>query len=375
LTKSSDVVIVGGGVAACATTYYLTAAGAKVTLIEKESIGCKSSGYALGLLNPLEGTGIPGPTEPLVRLGYKMHTEMWDPLQQESGVDIQASLMPSLELCFTQEDVKHRKHDMSVWTKVKEFNCTWLSAKEVLSLEPRISPNVMGAVLIEKVGVLDSYRFTLALAQAAEKRGAKVRHGTVTGLQSSGSKITGAVLGREVIPCDAVVIAMGPWSGAASNWLDFNLSVMPLKGEILYLEAASPSITYHLHGPCSILQKKDGRVWVAATVEDAGFDDTTTSQARHTLVKQALHTIPSLASLRVVNQTACLRPIAPDRLPVIGRVPGKDNAYLATAGEKKGILIGPAMGKAVADLIIRGRTDVPIAPVYPERLIPTKPRA
>jgi glycine/D-amino acid oxidase-like deaminating enzyme len=37
---------------------------------------------------------------------------------------------------------------------------------------------------------------------------------------------------------------------------------------------------------------------------------------------------------------------------VLGRVPGLDQVYVATGGGRKGILYGPAMGQAIADLVL-----------------------
>jgi glycine/D-amino acid oxidase-like deaminating enzyme len=55
MPESSEVVVVGGGVAGCATAYYLSRAGVKVTLIEREGIGRQASGYSAGGVNPLHG--------------------------------------------------------------------------------------------------------------------------------------------------------------------------------------------------------------------------------------------------------------------------------------------------------------------------------
>ena len=56
----------------------------------------------------------------------------------------------------------------------------------------------------------------------------------------------------------------------------------------------------------------------------------------------------------LVKQTACLRPLTPDGLPVIGSVPGTDGVYVATGGGTKGILLAPAMGQAIADISAPG---------------------
>jgi glycine/D-amino acid oxidase-like deaminating enzyme len=77
--------------------------------------------------------------------------------------------------------------------------------------------------------------------------------------------------------------------------------------------------------------------------------------------------MPAIAEASLVQHTACLRPVAPDHLPIIGKAPGWDNVYLATGGAHKGILLSPAMGKAIADLITTGTTTLAIAPCAPER--------
>ena len=40
--------------------------------------------------------------------------------------------------------------------------------------------------------------------------------------------------------------------------------------------------------------------------------------------------------------------------------PGWDNAYLATGAGRKGILISPGMGKAIADLLTAGETALSV---------------
>ena len=365
-----DVVVIGGGVAGCATAYFLAKEGVKVTLLERESIGCGSSGFAAGLLNPLGRAYTTGSMEPLAQLAYKMHRELWPLLQEESGVDIQATVGTSLKLCFTEGEAQEQQQDMKGVEGAEGFCASWLDSHQVHALEPRLAEDVLGALRVEGIGVLDSYRYTLALAQAAERHGATIRHGVVTGLRSSGGRVSGVVLGQDVIPCDSVVLAMGPWTGEASSWLGVTLPVRPLKGEIIYLEPLAPSLNYLIHGSqCLIIHKKDGKVWVASTEEEAGFNDETTTQARDLLIQKAVRMMPCLNRLRIVHQTACLRPIAPDRLPIIGSVPEWEGLYVATAGEKKGILISPAMGRAVADLILTGRTSVLVGPFSLERLV------
>ena len=50
--------------------------------------------------------------------------------------------------------------------------------------------------------------------------------------------------------------------------------------------------------------------------------------------------------------------MASDGLLVLGGVPGLDHAYVATGGARKDILYCPAMGRAIADLVLGRDTRV-----------------
>ena len=111
MPTNTEVIILGAGVAGCATAYFLARDGVKVTVIEREAIGSGSSGFALGLLNPLSGSGIPGPLQAMAETAFNMHLELWPVLIDESGVDFQAKTMPHIELCLTDDDVTAEREE------------------------------------------------------------------------------------------------------------------------------------------------------------------------------------------------------------------------------------------------------------------------
>lgn len=51
---------------------------------------------------------------------------------------------------------------------------------------------------------------------------------------------------------------------------------------------------------------------------------------RDKLIDSLVTMVPSLIGAEVVLQTACLRPLATDGLPIIGEVPDWNGVYLAT---------------------------------------------
>ena len=369
MPESTEVIILGAGVAGCATAYFLARDGHKVTVIEREAIGSGASGFALGLLNPLSGSGIPGPLQAMAETALNMHLELWPALKEESGVDFHATMMPHVELCLTDDDISAEREELKRWEKADGFSAQWLTPEDIRRLDPRFSPDVKGGILLEAVGMLDSYRYALALAQAAEYYGAQIMHGEAIGLLSEGDRVTGVRLKSGTIACDTLVIALGPWSGQVSGWLGLDIPVQPLKGQILYLQAPNPALDYHVHGPCSFVHKADDLLWVGATEEQAAFSTHTTAEARDHLIARALKMMPALGQLGLVQQTACLRPVTPDLLPIIGQAPRWDGVYLATGAAKKGILLSPGIGRATADLVTKGETSLPIEFFAPERFM------
>jgi glycine oxidase len=173
-----------------------------------------------------------------------------------------------------------------------------------------------------------------------------------------------------VLAADQVVIALGPWTGEAERWLETPLPIVPLKGEICRMELDGPPLPVDFHGNDVALFRRAGdQVWCGATQESRGFDREPSQSARETLLGKAVELLPAFAQARLLKQTACLRPVAPDGLPVLGRAPGWENVYLATGAGKKGILLSPAMGKSTADLIASGATALDIAACSAERFI------
>ena len=371
MPESSDVVIVGGGAAGCSVAYHLALAGVKSTIIEGQGVATQASGFSAGGLNPLQGTGIPGPLGSLSMESYLMHLDLFGQLQDDTGIDYDGRIISLLKVAFDEEELAELQETEDVFAPVDGFETRWLDNREVLELEPRVSPKIIRGLVARGNAAMDSYKYTLALLQSAEKMGASIRSGTVAGLERDNNRITGVRLDDETISCGQIVLAMGPWSRKAEAWLDAYIPVDPLKGEITRMELPGTPLNHDLSGGGGSLHPKpDGLVWCGTTEEWRGFDKETSTSAHQSILEGAVRLVPDMADARLSLQTACLRPVTPDWLPIIGRLPGWDNVYLATGAGKKGILLSPGIGKSVADLMTQGETSLSIGPFSPDRFTP-----
>jgi glycine oxidase len=101
-----------------------------------------------------------------------------------------------------------------------------------------------------------------------------------------------------------------------------------------------------------LVPRADGRVLVGATVEDVGFDKSVTIEGIDSLRLAAAEIVPRLGDLEIGEKWAGLRPFAADGLPVLGEIPGYENAFVATAHFRNGILLAPKTAEIICDRIL-----------------------
>ena len=94
----------------------------------------------------------------------------------------------------------------------KPAKLKWLS--EGVVIESRLGTT-------ETTAIVHPRAFTAAMMGAAMRHGAELRHGRVTGIvrTADGSTVRGVEVDDGVIESDAVVVAMGPWSLMAAEWM------------------------------------------------------------------------------------------------------------------------------------------------------------
>lgn len=370
MSDSADVVVVGAGVVGCSVAYYLALQGVSVLIVEREAIGSGASTHATGSLSRIGREFTAGPSFQFALAGYREFTELVPRLEDETGSDLLYQRRPSIRLALDETEETFIRASMT-WQQ-DFMTLEWIGTDEVLNLEPRLTPMVRGGVYEEESAQLDSYRLTLALAGAAERLGAKMLLRQVTGLVTEPGRVTGLITTDGEIGCDTVVVAGGVWSAEFGEWLNCPVPVRALKGERLILRYHGPPLSVLISSPKRghIISTLDGLLSVGSTggrdydrqelfLGDE-FDRTPTESAQLELLARAIDVVPDLEEAELVQQLAGSRPLSPDRMPIIGAVPGWDGIMLATGHTTKGIHLGPITGRVLADYILTGDTDIPV---------------
>jgi glycine oxidase len=105
-------------------------------------------------------------------------------------------------------------------------------------------------------------------------------------------------------------------------------------------------------------------------VEFVGFDKRVTVEGMTGLLQGITRLVPALHEAAMAASWGCLRPAAPDGLPLLGRVPGRPGLVIATGHFRNGILLAPITGKVIAELIADGKPSISLEPFRPDRAFP-----
>jgi glycine/D-amino acid oxidase-like deaminating enzyme len=242
----------------------------------------------------------------------------------------------------------------------------WIDTGELRALFPGLSREFVGGVAVPE-GQLESYKFTLGLAQAAERMGAEIRQGEVVGFSTEGDRITGVRLasGAE-IGADAVVLAMGPWIGQGSAWLGREIGCRIFMAQCLRVDVPGglPLQTL-VAGDYWIIPKVNGEVILAIygadLIERPDFDASLSEEVKLEILKGTAAILPALEDAKLLEYRGDLLAVPekpPIHKPVIGRLPEWQNGYIATHFGGLGINMSPAAGELLAELIATGRAPL-----------------
>lgn len=365
------MVIVGGGVIGCAIAYHLALAGSKATVIERQQVAAEASSAAAGMLVPLAETRERGPFLDLTLESLRLFPNEVAELEQRSGVDIQYAASGILRVALTTADEELLKAALDRQRGLG-LPMEWLGPKQTLSLEPGLTPHVLGGVYSPQESQLNSQRLTQAYADAAAACGATLRSGVqVTSLIRRGERVLGVRTNAGAIAADHVVLATGAWTRVLTQALGWNLPIRPVRGQMIALRRTGPPVRHMVWGAGGYLAPRaDDLLFMGSTMEEVGFRKGTTASAQAWLKRTARKLMPALADAQVVSHWAGLRPGTIDHLPILGPLPGWQGLSIASGHFRNGILLAPITGRLAAQWITGGETEQRLAPFSPQRFAP-----
>ena len=358
------VVICGGGVIGACIAYFLRQHSIEVIVVEQSEVAAAASGKAGGFLalDWCASTVL----DALARRSFHLHAELASELSGDWGHRPMSAYSG-----FVVPGRDAHGH--------KPSELDWLS--EYVTIAGRIGTP-------DTTAIVHPRKFTMGMMAAAERLGAKLRRGRVTGIiRHTDGKAGGVEVDGSVIEADAVVVAMGPWSLLAAGWMELPVVFGQRSPSVVYdtgsdVPAHALFLEYQdeQEGALTVevFPRADGSTHITAfsgqqplPLDPAAIAAEADEIARLTAICERLS--PAFRAERIIARQACFRPVTQDGLPLIGKVAGSEGLYVATGHNVWGILNAPATGEALADLIAGQRPRIDLSPFDPKRLRPFDP--
>ena len=352
---------VGGGVAGLAAARELARRGLSVSVIEDGRAGAASRAAA-GMLAPqAEADGADEMFE-LLCASREMYTDFAAAVGEESGVSVEIDKAGTLYLALDEKDAEEVERRFA-WQSRAGLEVERLTAVEARRVEPNITPGVRMALRFPRDWQVESRRLVVALEAAAERLGVRIIRGVeARGVLVQDGRARGVATSEGELEAGAVLFAAGAWNSSlhkfndgGSHYLYDDPRVEPVRGQIVCFrqpDSRPPLLRHVVYGPRGYLvPRSEGRLLAGSTTEPNLWDARVTEEGARSIKARAAELAPAVAMLEVADSWAGLRPRASDGLPVLGESADVKGLFYAAGFYRNGILLAPAAGEVVADLV------------------------
>jgi glycine oxidase len=368
MASPSDIVVIGAGIIGCAVADELSRRGAAVRVIDDRPPGMGATQASAGMLAPYNETEESSALFSLAIRSLEMYEDFVLRASAESGLTVPYRRTGSVDVTTDEAGLRQLRDTAGVLQR-HGVDIELLDARAVRAVEPRLSPDVLGGLLIRPQGFVGAGELTRSLALASQRRGVVFdEHRRATRIASAGNRVL-VETDQGTLEADAVVLAAGSWSGTIDvDSSARRLPMNPVRGQLLQLAWTAPPLRRIVWSArCYFVPRDDRAVLVGATVEQAGFEERTTVAGIRQLIEAACAIVPETSGAGFVGARAGLRPGTADGLPIIGRSRVIPQLLYATGHYRNGVLLAPLTARAIADVLLEDRNDPALAALGPAR--------
>ena len=359
------VLILGAGIIGAAVAEELAIRGAEVTVLDMRAPGRGASWASAGLLAPYTEADH---ESPLLAMGVRS-LQMFDAFvaraRESSGRTIEYARPGTLEVALDAAETAHLKSTHE-WLMQSGVASSWLEPAQLRDFESTVSADAHGALHIHSHGFVGVQSLVAALLQSARRAGAilesPVEVADVTDAKTSAGELVVSSVqssGQRKHFADQVVVAAGSWSSRVRVKGHPALPVRPVRGQLLrfrWSNTKPPALPVWTSG-CYTVPWSDRTLLVGATVEEVGFDESTTAEGIRELTSAVIRALPGAANASLIDARSGLRPASADGLPFVGARSESPRITYATGHFRNGILLAPLTASMVATSILDGRLD------------------
>lgn len=371
MAETADVVIIGAGVNGASLAFHLARAGAgRVVVLEKSVAAAGATGLSSGLVrmhytNEVEAR--------LARASFEYFRHWSDIVGGDCGF---------VETGFIRTVAPHNVEKLRATVAMLQrigVATELIDPAQLHDLAPAMRTDEITLAAYEPhSGYADPSATTLSLLEAARRHGVALRQGCeVTSFRQQGERITGVETTTGIIEAGSVVCAAGGWTMKLLERLGLSFPVWNVRHQVIMLQRPPELRTHmtYIDGVLDAYYRPDspGMTLVGSGPMETGVHPDRFSQAVDDSFVEAVaekisRRIPAMENAAYVRGWSGVFAVSADLHPLIGPVPGFDHLYGIFGCNGTGFKVAPAVGKAVAELIMGASTpEIAISALRPAR--------
>ncbi|HCZ06478.1 MAG: hypothetical protein PWP37_925 [Thermotogota bacterium] len=355
--RDKSIVIIGGGIIGASIAYHLAIMGAKnVVLFEKNYVSSGATGRCGG------GIRQQWSARGNVRLAMRS-VRKFETFKQELGWDIEYRQGGYLLLAYTEEEAESFENNVKM-QREEGLHVEILTPESIKRRFPYVNTTgVLLGTFCPTDGHANPHLANFAYIQRARELGVEVyTHTEVTVVETSSNRVTGIQTKRGYLKCDVLVNASGAWSKDVANMAGSDLPTESYRHQILVTEPVENFMT-------PLIMSFSKNFYIRQTLhgsflmgqgdpdEKPGINYRTTLRFEKEIATKLTTVLPFLRNMRIVRHWSGHYNMSPDAQPIIGRDRNVENLFHAVGFSGHGFMLAPAVGEALAEMILTGKTS------------------
>lgn len=379
-----EVIVVGAGVVGCSLAFHLARAGARVTVFDKEREVCAGMSARSGALLRMHYTFVPEAELAWKSLRYFANWE------EMVGRDAERRGCGFVRTGFTivvgPPNAEKLRANVAMLRAVG-VETSVVGPAELRNLEPAINVDDVALAAYEpQSGYADPVAATRSMAEAAVRHGATFKLGVPIGsIDTASGRVRGVVDAAGARhAAEAVCVVAGPWTDRLLKPLGASIGIRAERAQIAFFKR--PATLKH----CGCIDTISGSYFRPQGDEETliglgdvkaeyepdpdNFREDNDADFVTEVAERLAHRVPAMAGTGYSRGHAGIYDVSPDSRAVMGPVPEAGGLYVAAGFSGTGFKTAPAVGAAMAELILAGRsTIVDLRPFSFERLREGRP--
>jgi glycine cleavage system aminomethyltransferase T/glycine/D-amino acid oxidase-like deaminating enzyme len=374
IPERARAVVIGGGVIGCSVLYHLAKLGwSDSVLVEQYQLTHGSTWHSAGLVGQLRSS------ISLTRM-MQYSVGLYAELKELTGNDPGWHQLGGLRLASSQPRLEEIRRQ-AAWAKTFGLPMEIVSPEDAQQMFPPMSTDgVLAAAFIPDDGYLDPSQLTFSLADGARRLGAQIETRVrVTGIETTGGRVSAVVTDQGRIECEVAVAAAGMYAPELARMVGVDLPIIPFGHQYLITEPFDPPLE-----PLPTLRDPDNLVYFRTEVGGlvmGGYERNPASWAldgipdgfearllpeewdrMEELFANAIARVPAMEHAEVKMFFNGPEAFTPDADFLLGEadVPG---FWVAAGGCAHGLAGAGGIGKTMSEWIVDGRPEWDVWPL------------